>query len=397
MMNAKGGVPMNVLRKRVSLLLAVALLLGLLSGCGGEEPMAEDSNEPAAEEAVTAPTPAVFFGVEAKPVIAQWDDFVFDDDPVTAAAAYADLLQNAFGFTVTEQSADERSSRWTLQYGDSGEASISLSSVFTEAEKYVVTVIYSQSIRWQDGAVYDWPEQTETWSEGGKEEAPVSGVEPVVNGPVLPDPAAFLGGIAPDEDEPADNSGWHVYYKTQIDDGWTAAHEYVELLQDSRFGFVLTECLENTTLYLKSEYYFFDYTGEEAITPASDRYYLEDYHDFSSDVFVWIQKNGQKEYTGISIYYSGDLQVADLGDRASTVPDRVSGGSGSGGSSSNDTFTPEFAKLDCLTCRGDGDCNTCGGYGEVRKYAGDGDTVRAKCSTCRGSGNCTACNGSGKR
>jgi hypothetical protein len=69
-------------------------------------------------------------------------------------------------------------------------------------------------------------------------------------------------------------------------------------------------------------------------------------------------------------------------------------------SSSNSTYSPnvaEFAKLDCLTCRGDGDCNTCGGYGEVERYAGAGDTVTSKCSSCYGSGNCRTCGGSGKR
>lgn len=58
---------------------------------------------------------------------------------------------------------------------------------------------------------------------------------------------------------------------------------------------------------------------------------------------------------------------------------------------------PEFTKLDCLTCDGDGDCNTCRGYGEVERYAGAGDTVRTKCSSCYGSGNCRTCGGSGKR
>ena len=84
----------------------------------------------------------------------------------------------------------------------------------------------------------------------------------------------------------------------------------------------------------------------------------------------------------------------------------VGGNSGGGGGSNGggvihignrEPYVPEFAKLDCLTCRGDGDCNTCGGYGEVRRYAGAGDTVRAKCSTCYGSGNCRTCGGSGKR
>lgn len=58
---------------------------------------------------------------------------------------------------------------------------------------------------------------------------------------------------------------------------------------------------------------------------------------------------------------------------------------------------PDFAKLDCLTCGGDGDCNTCNGYGEVERYAGGGDTVTSKCSSCYGSGNCRRCGGTGHR
>lgn len=69
----------------------------------------------------------------------------------------------------------------------------------------------------------------------------------------------------------------------------------------------------------------------------------------------------------------------------------------SGSTSSSGTYTPSYAKLDCLTCRGDGDCNTCNGYGEVRRYQGKGETVRAKCPTCYGSGKCRTCGGTGKR
>lgn len=63
----------------------------------------------------------------------------------------------------------------------------------------------------------------------------------------------------------------------------------------------------------------------------------------------------------------------------------------------DEPFIPEFAKQDCLTCRGDGDCNTCNGYGKVERYAGAGDTVTSVCSSCHGSGNCRTCGGSGKR
>jgi hypothetical protein len=82
-----------------------------------------------------------------------------------------------------------------------------------------------------------------------------------------------------------------------------------------------------------------------------------------------------------------------------TPEEKKDTGSGGGffGGSNDKPFVPEFAKLDCLTCGGDGDCNSCGGYGEVERYAGGGDTVRSKCSSCHGSGNCRTCGGSGKR
>ena len=86
---------------------------------------------------------------------------------------------------------------------------------------------------------------------------------------------------------------------------------------------------------------------------------------------------------------------------AAVTSDPRKPGTNSGGSEitiGNHTYyQPEFSKLDCLTCDGDGDCNTCHGYGEVERYAGAGDTVRAKCSSCYGSGNCRTCGGSGKR
>lgn len=73
------------------------------------------------------------------------------------------------------------------------------------------------------------------------------------------------------------------------------------------------------------------------------------------------------------------------------------GASGSSTPSSSGTYTPSYAKPDCLTCHGSGNCQTCGGYGEVRRYQGQGQTVRAKCSACYGSGKCRTCNGTGKR
>lgn len=87
------------------------------------------------------------------------------------------------------------------------------------------------------------------------------------------------------------------------------------------------------------------------------------------------------------------LQMEDFSLNHGTVVDTSSSGSSDDDFYDRDEpFVPEFAKLDCLTCRGDGDCNTCGGDG----YTGFGD-AKAGCRTCHGDGDCRACGGSGKR
>lgn len=217
-----------------------------------------------------------------------------------------------------------------------------------------------------------------------------------VSEPTLPDPAAFLGGATALENKPAEISGWHVYYQTEIDEGWTAGHEYVDLLSDSRFSFELRESFSYTVLYLTSEYYFFDYTGSESIEPAGGRYYRDGYHDYSGDVCVCLQKNSEENYTGISINYSSDLLVQDFKDRASTVPDEVESSS-STEINHRESYTPDFAKLQCLTCSGSGDCKKCNGYGTVEVYLGSGDYTDGTCPECRGSGKCRTCGGSGTR
>ena len=95
----------------------------------------------------------------------------------------------------------------------------------------------------------------------------------------------------------------------------------------------------------------------------------------------------------VAVLLAGTL----VGSLLSSLAPSSSDSSGGVFISTRKPFQPEFSKLDCLTCKGDGDCNTCGGYGEVDRYAGGGDTVRSKCSSCYGSGNCRTCGGSGKR
>ncbi len=85
--------------------------------------------------------------------------------------------------------------------------------------------------------------------------------------------------------------------------------------------------------------------------------------------------------------------ILELLCAVNTTPEEKEEGSGGGWWNDDDEpFQPNHSKLDCLTCRGDGNCTTCGGDG----YTGFGD-AKAGCRSCHGNGNCTACGGSGKR
>lgn len=217
---------------------------------------------------------------------------------------------------------------------------------------------------------------------------------PVISGPVLPDPGAFLGGMSPKENEPGEISGRRVYYKMDIDDGWTAVQEYVDLLGDPRFKLSMRTPAEDenwTTLYLHREVYFFDYTGPETLIPAQDSYYHKDDHNYSADVFVSLSKNGQEEYTAITVCYSNDFTVADLGDRASTAS-RLSP-RGSGSFVSTDSGADYDAEVPCNVCDRSGKCQTCGGDGYL--YSSASGKEDRNCYSCNQSGRCTSCGGNG--
>lgn len=215
--------------------------------------------------------------------------------------------------------------------------------------------------------------------------------------PALPDLSAFLGNVAPKEETPAYYAGRRQYYKLSIDEGWQAGIEYVQLLlNDSRYPFELADVYSETVYTLHEEIYFLDYVGKEKITPAGDRYYTDSYQDFAADMTVRLQRVADKGYTSITLYYSSDLVPGDYGDRGSVAPGGATGSSGTD-SKRHEPYTPDFAKLPCLTCGGDGDCNSCGGYRTIQEYIGNGEYIKTLCRDCRGSGNCKKCGGSGTR
>lgn len=385
---------MENVKRSCILVLSIALLFGLLSACGqpeesvGQTEQESESSSIAATEATMAPTQAP---TELQPELATAPDpdfylntapdstageyrvYSFKGNPTEAVQHYVSVLQDQYELTLVETYSDGSTLGWHLQRGSNENADVDVSINCTGGINWELWISFGNDVELTAAETWDKP------------------ILPTVSGPTLPDPGAFFGGISPVEDEPADASGWQVYYRTQIDEGYDAAHEYVKLLSDPRFGFSLTDSFDDTVLYLLEEYYFFDYTGDGNVEPVHDRYYNDGYVDFSADVFVWVQKNGRDEYTGIGVYYSSDLEVLDLGDRASTLPDYTDGNSNSDSFGDHNNSPQE-----CNICRGTGECRTCHGDGYLWSSASDKED--RNCYKCHPNyGDCPYCNGTGWR
>lgn len=119
-----------------------------------------------------------------------------------------------------------------------------------------------------------------------------------------------------------------------------------------------------------------------------------------SDCVLYISAEGWVDAEPFTVEAIVAAPVNDV-DKLKTMKEKEESERSSSGSYSFDDddgpYIPDYAKLDCLTCGGDGDCNTCGGYGEVDSYMGAGESIKTKCKSCYGSGDCRTCGGSGTR
>ncbi len=119
-----------------------------------------------------------------------------------------------------------------------------------------------------------------------------------------------------------------------------------------------------------------------------------------SDCVLYISAEGWVDAEPFTVEAIVAAPVNDV-DELKTMKEKEESERSSSGSYSFDDsdgpYIPDHAKLDCLTCGGDGDCNTCGGYGEVDSYMGAGESIKTKCKSCYGSGDCRTCGGSGTR
>ena len=376
------------LKKLVSAAAVLVLAFGTLTGCGGSS-SPEEPEQPSNE----IPSPMTYLGGE--PFFQEENRYTFMYDTawtMLAAEDYAELLSNEYGMTLLEKETDEGYCIWYLEQEEDPAVSVKLSCKDYDG-------IYELDFAFGEGVALV---EAEEWTIPAEEisEAPEEGKEPEpqITTPTLPDLAAFIGGNGSVMDQSSQEGevGQEYGYKMEIDDGWTAANEYVELLaNDPRFQLSMRPRAaedSETILYLKIEWYYFDYIGNETITPATIRGDKVDgeYQYFDADVCVEIQKNGKNETTSIVIWHSDDFTVADLGDRASTAP---AGASGSGGGSDFSDSSTQPARKPCPYCD-DGDCDKCGGDGYLHSSASDKEDRNCPALYCN-NGRCTYCGGDG--
>jgi len=371
-----------------------------------------------------------------------------ENDFKDAAEAYVDVLESGnYPFEVrSDIHEDDGDFKYSLAYTGGKklwghtlyEVSVSYyvpNDNFTSMDNHAVyiTIYHCNNFELVEAEQFEWPEESIEDNAapdrfegidfnnivGGSEEAPPEEniveeetvqqvveeepqiVEPEVTEPqvpalALPDLYAFIGGQGRQMNQSSQEGevGEEYGYKMEIDDGWKAANEYVELLaNDPRFKLSMRPRAEedsDTILYLHTERYYFDYVGDEDITPATGRYHQGEYKYFTADVSVSIARNGKDEYTSIVIWHSSDFNVTDLGDRASVVPE---GASGSGSSSPSFNSSTQPARKPCPHCD-DGDCDKCGGDGYLHSLASDKEDRNCPALYCN-NGRCTYCDGDG--
>lgn len=365
---------------------------------------------------VRIPDPEDFFGVRGYETSGGSDInlyFQFEEDPSQMLDAYiAAIAENAKDSKqIHINKIDGKDPRYDIVHGGfwlNGELLLRIINYGddyygADSGKYVVFFRAENNAKMEhwdayepDGAANKPRENLEEPNQTVSE--PLTQTEPVVtvSGPTLPGPGAFLGNPAPVMDEPEEYSGWVLYYELDIDEGWIAGTEYVELIKNSEY-FELRDSFSDTVWALYSEYYFFDYVGDEILEPASGRYYKGGYQDFTSDLFIRLQRVADKGYSTIQISYSNDLAVVDLGDRASTVPENNSNSENNADSGDDsEPYKPDFAKEPCMTCWGDKKCDRCNGYGKIERDSKNNETITSDCPDCVG-GKCPTCNGTGTR
>lgn len=372
------------LKKLISAAMVFVLAVGTLAGCGGTS--TAQQKRPINE----MPSPMTYLGGE--PFFQEENRYTFLYDTaltMLAAEDYAELLSSEYGMMLKVKETDEGYCIWYLEQEEDPAVSVKLSCKDYDGI-YELDFVFGENVVLVDAE--EWSIPAEEVPEVQEES------KPQITTPTLPDLFAFIGGNGRQMDQSSSEGeiGQEYGYKMEIDDGWIAANEFVELLaNDPRFQLSMRPRKaedSETILYLKIEEYFFDYVGDEDITPATIRGDKVDgvYQFFDADVHIVLQRNAKEETTAIVIWHSDDFAVKDLGDRASVFP---AGSSGSGGSSDFSGSSPQSARKPCPYCD-DGDCDKCGGDGYLHSLASDKEDRNCTALYCS-NGRCSYCDGDG--
>lgn len=436
--------------KRISLIL-LALVLALMPGCGGRRGEPAPVTEQADGLAVVASeigqlendgtlvqSPVTFFSRTTKPYVSDVDEDNVDYISDAAAQAYVDLLINEFGFVLNDKDFNYNETWRFLMPGsgtDPGEYNLYND---VKVEHYcdsdfhnntLEVTINNKNFRFADLGYRYTGEDVEAWS---GERATDSYV--LKNGYYMNASDGILSVLAGERDEST-----YSYTEPYASEFYTYAcinglcrlivngselETHSALLCDfENFNSSKNDMLlvwnEDGTDLLKLRWEKNSFAGGEAYNLSdllfdiygdvdidyNGKIYTIDSADALTVRPLWLDRSGETE--SLVYFY---IEIGDgNGGKELTLEGLVaapfnlaensewtrSGGSSAPSGSDPDNYDPnvaDFARLDCLTCRGDGDCNSCGGSGYV--YFG---MTRTACSTCNRSGNCRACGGSGKR
>lgn len=244
--------------------------------------------------------------------------------------------------------------------------------------------------------------------------------------PVIPDPAAFFGTEASESGSigSSKGDGYYLSLSLNTDTDKKGVDEYIKLLSDE-YNFTFCSSGQEDFSFEGTDYTTkgLIYNGKENVSDI-----LLWKKGNPADAFILVNYYNGSGRIGFSLYYSSDITVSDMGDRASYVTDKktngtsggssggASGGSASGGTSGGTSGGSSWKKgsgvtVKCVKCHGSGKitCPRCNGSGTTGSYSSSTPNYSGKkngsktgtseslCSKCKGSGSvtCTRCHGDG--
>lgn len=377
---------MKTTKQIFSFILSLFIALSIFSACGqsnGE--IGSDGSDSGTEKSTTeatakpaepanVPDPDFYLNTAPDSTNGEYSVYCFKGNPTEAAQNYVSVLQDKYAMTLVDSYADGTTLGWHLQKDDDENADVDISVNCTGGINWELWISFGSSTRLS---------AAETWDKL---------IVPTISGPAIPSPDAFFDHkLARNEDFYNEDKGrYTISFKTDIDTGALAMEEYVSLLYDEKLKLELAFEEEETILYLKQHNFGFNYTGEEDVSEV-----IDDYKETQGDLLVYIQRNGQKGTSLLTLHFKPDaFEFIDFGDRTSYSPVDYSGKNT--GSDNSGNGNGNNARQECNVCDGSGECTTCKGDGYLHSSASDKED--RNCYKCHPNyGDCPYCHGTGWR